>query len=254
MRRVFSSFSQRVVSLESASSSPLRTHASHRALATTSSEFGFRSLLSSASLKREEISRTLLRLGHRSFSASSSSTPEILSSTNALLERGAASRNPIEELSGLRRAKAETASHLCGRTLDPTLNLYQALIRIPGVGNSLAHRACRACGFQPQTRASWLSPKEAQALEAYFNENGHVVGGQYWQKRREHNEELVQLRSVKVLRRMKGWPARGQRTKTNAKTARKFKLRAKKTGPPKISAAERAAQLKKKQKKKKKYK
>ena len=151
--------------------------------------------------------------------------------------------------SGLKRAKAETATHSCGKPVDPKKNLYQALITVPGVGHAQAHRALRACGFFAQTRCALLAPKEAQLIEAFFKDNDHTTGAEYWRARRKHDEELTQLRSVKVQRRMKGLPARGQRTKTNAKTARRFKLRTKRVAAAKkLTAKERADMLKKKKK------
>jgi small subunit ribosomal protein S13 len=86
-----------------------------------------------------------------------------------------------------------------------------------GIGPFLANQLCDRTGIDPNKRARDLSEDELAKLAALLD-NEYVVEGQL---RRQLQQAITRLRDIgcyRGLRHRKGLPARGQRTRTNART------------------------------------
>lgn len=92
-----------------------------------------------------------------------------------------------------------------------------ALRYIHGIGPKRAEDVLAACKVDPAKKADELSQDEIHAIVTYIQDHYRVEGD----LRREVSQNvrrLISIGSYRGLRHKRGLPARGQRTKTNAKT------------------------------------
>ena len=88
---------------------------------------------------------------------------------------------------------------------------------IYGIGPTSADRLCAKAGVDPQIRAKDLTEEQLSKLASILDSE-YVIEGQL---RRQVQQSIARLRDINCyrgIRHRKGLPARGQRTKTNART------------------------------------
>jgi SSU ribosomal protein S13P len=98
-----------------------------------------------------------------------------------------------------------------------------SLTYIYGISKHLSQKALKALGMDENVRAKDVSEDELSTLGAYLDKNFVIEGN----LRRQESQNIARLKSIgcyRGLRHRLGLPARGQRTKTNART-RKGKKR-----------------------------
>lgn len=86
-----------------------------------------------------------------------------------------------------------------------------------GVGLTRSHEILAATGVNPDHRIKDLTDAEVQSLREYIGQNFKVEG----ELRRETQmniKRLVEIGCYRGLRHRRNLPARGQRTRTNART------------------------------------
>jgi small subunit ribosomal protein S13 len=94
-----------------------------------------------------------------------------------------------------------------------------ALTYIFGIGLSHSHEILAATKVNPDVRAKDLSESDASILREYISKNFKVEGD----LRREvqmNIKRLIEIGCYRGLRHRRNLPARGQRTRTNARTAK----------------------------------
>ena len=92
-----------------------------------------------------------------------------------------------------------------------------ALTYLYGVGLHTAQKVLKEAQISPDKRAKDLSEKEVSLLTTVIQKNVKVEGD----LRRDIGQNikrLMDIRSYRGMRHMKGLPVRGQRTHTNART------------------------------------
>ena len=92
-----------------------------------------------------------------------------------------------------------------------------ALTSIYGIGRASAQRIVREAGINPKLKAADLDGNDVNAIRKIIDTTTTVEGD----LRREialNIKRLIDLNSYRGSRHRKGLPARGQRTKTNART------------------------------------
>jgi small subunit ribosomal protein S13 len=92
-----------------------------------------------------------------------------------------------------------------------------ALTYLFGIGNTTANRICEDLNLDKDRRAKELSDEELAAIAAYAESNLLAEGV----LRRTNAAAINRLRDIacyRGLRHRRGLPARGQRTRTNART------------------------------------
>jgi small subunit ribosomal protein S13 len=90
---------------------------------------------------------------------------------------------------------------------------------IYGIGPNLSHRILSTSGVNPDTRVKDLSEQEVNRIREVIDKEYKVEGA----LRKEVNfniKRLIEIGSYRGLRHRRGLPARGQRTRTNARTKR----------------------------------
>lgn len=86
-----------------------------------------------------------------------------------------------------------------------------------GVGPARAEEICEKCKINPDKRASEITDPEIKAIQNYIEEH-FVVEGYLRQEVRENIRRLKDIKNYRGVRHLLGLPARGQRTRHNART------------------------------------
>ncbi len=98
-----------------------------------------------------------------------------------------------------------------------------SLTYVYGISKHLSQKALKTLGMDENVRAKDVSEDEMSNLGAYLDKNFVIEGN----LRRQESQNITRLKNIgcyRGLRHRLGLPARGQRTKTNART-RKGKKR-----------------------------
>jgi small subunit ribosomal protein S13 len=108
-------------------------------------------------------------------------------------------------------------ARIAGVNLPNQKRLEIGLTYIYGIGQSTAQKICKALELDPDQKIKDLTDDEVTKLRTYIDDNVEVEGD----LRRERSQALKRLAEIgcyRGIRHRRGLPARGQRTKTNART------------------------------------
>jgi small subunit ribosomal protein S13 len=108
-------------------------------------------------------------------------------------------------------------ARIAGVNLPNQKRLEIGLTYIYGIGQPTAHSICAALGLSPDTKVRDLTEDEVAKLRDYIDSN-HQVEGDLRRERTQAIKRLQEIGSYRGLRHRRNLPARGQRTKTNART------------------------------------
>lgn len=113
---------------------------------------------------------------------------------------------------------------LLGAVLPAKKNLWVALQRVYGIGETRARELCYHIGATPMTRVSDLGQFHLSQLLTAIGSK-YVVGQELRNETRENVARLVHIRSYRGMRHREQLPVRGQRSHTNARTQKKLPRR-----------------------------
>ena len=103
--------------------------------------------------------------------------------------------------------------------------VHVSLGEVYGIGKSMAMLFCKKAGFSKNLKTFDLSDKQVVKLLQII-ENSNVLVNTSLKKHKElFFKHLVDVKSYRGLRRLRGLPVRGQRTHTNAKTIKRKKYK-----------------------------
>jgi small subunit ribosomal protein S13 len=108
-------------------------------------------------------------------------------------------------------------ARIAGVNLPRDKRLVVALTYIHGIGDSRSGTICGETGLSVDQKVRDLTEDEITRLRNYIDENVQVEGD----LRRERSQavkRLMEIGAYRGMRHRRGLPARGQRTKTNART------------------------------------
>jgi small subunit ribosomal protein S13 len=108
-------------------------------------------------------------------------------------------------------------ARIAGVNLPNQKRLEIGLTYIFGVGQPTAQKICAALGLSPDTKVRDRTEDEVAKLRDYIDEHYQVEGD----LRRERTQAIKRLQEIgayRGLRHRRNLPARGQRTKNNART------------------------------------
>jgi len=108
-------------------------------------------------------------------------------------------------------------ARIAGVNLPNQKRLEIGLTYIFGIGQPTAQKICDALGLSRDTKVRDLTEDEVAKLRDYIDTNEQVEGD----LRRERTQAIKRLQEIgsyRGLRHRRNLPARGQRTKTNART------------------------------------
>ena len=108
-------------------------------------------------------------------------------------------------------------ARIAGVNLPNQKRLEIGLTYIYGIGQPSALKICEALGLSPDTKVRDLTEDEVARLRDYIDTN-HQVEGDLRRERTQAIKRLSEIGAYRGLRHRRNLPARGQRTKTNART------------------------------------
>lgn len=100
----------------------------------------------------------------------------------------------------------------------------EGLTKIPGIGPARSKLICSMLGLDTNTKLGDLSKDNVKAIADFIDDN-YVVGSKLFREKTLNIKRLIKMSSYRGFRHVRGLPSRGQRTHTNAKTSRKFKVK-----------------------------
>ncbi|MCJ7516037.1 MAG: 30S ribosomal protein S13 [Dehalococcoidia bacterium] len=110
-------------------------------------------------------------------------------------------------------------ARIAGVDIPKEKRVEVSLQYIYGIGPNLSKRILSTSGVNPDTRVKDLSEQEVNRIREVIDKEYKVEGT----LRKEVNfniKRLIEIGSYRGLRHRRGLPARGQRTRTNARTKR----------------------------------
>jgi small subunit ribosomal protein S13 len=108
-------------------------------------------------------------------------------------------------------------ARIAGVNLPNQKRLEIGLTYIFGIGQPTAQQICDALGLSRDTKIRDLTEDEVSKLRDYIDEN-HQVEGDLRRERTQAIKRLSEIGAYRGIRHRRNLPARGQRTKTNART------------------------------------
>ncbi len=110
-------------------------------------------------------------------------------------------------------------ARIAGVDLPKDKRVEVGLTYIFGIGPHRASLILKKTGVSPDTRVNQLSDEEVAKLRAVI-ENEYTVEGSLRGEIQMNIKRLIDIGSYRGLRHRRGLPCHGQRTKTNARTAK----------------------------------
>jgi small subunit ribosomal protein S13 len=107
-------------------------------------------------------------------------------------------------------------ARIAGINIPVNKHISVGLMHIYGIGRSRALLVCKAANIDPSTRVRDLTEPEVNALRSQVTR--FMVEGDLRRENSMSLKRLMDLGCYRGIRHRKGLPARGQRTRTNART------------------------------------
>jgi small subunit ribosomal protein S13 len=108
-------------------------------------------------------------------------------------------------------------ARIAGVNLPNQKRLEIGLTYIYGIGQPTAKQICDALGLSPDTKVRDLTEDEVARLRDHIDAT-YQVEGDLRRERTQAIKRLSEIGAYRGLRHRRNLPARGQRTKTNART------------------------------------
>jgi len=111
------------------------------------------------------------------------------------------------------------------RSID-VLSIYQFLFQRYGIGKSLSHILCRFNGYNPNLRISKIGRSYvSEKLRRFFVNHTDFLDKSLKEYYNNNISNFIKLGSYKGFRHMMKYPSNGQRTRSNARTRRRFSIK-----------------------------
>ena len=98
-----------------------------------------------------------------------------------------------------------------------------SLTQIFGIGQFQSFQICKKLGLSSNCRLSDLTPEQITRLIKLIEGLNLSINNNLRKSKIILAKKLIQIKSYRGIRRLRGLPVRGQRTHTNAKTSAKFR-------------------------------
>lgn len=110
-------------------------------------------------------------------------------------------------------------ARIAGVDLPKNKRIEVGLRYIYGIGSSSSKKILTQTGIDPDKKVSELSEEETSLIREVIDKE-HEVEGELRRKVNLNIKRLIEIGSYRGMRHRRGLPARGQRTRTNARTKR----------------------------------
>ena len=108
-------------------------------------------------------------------------------------------------------------ARISGIDLPKEKRIEISLTYIYGIGRSASNKILRSAGVDPNTRTKNLKEEEVSRIAAVIQKE-HKVEGDLRRDISQNIKRLIDVGSYRGFRHRRSLPARGQRTKSNART------------------------------------
>lgn len=99
-------------------------------------------------------------------------------------------------------------------------SIYFSIQKIYGIGQKQSFFICKKLGFSSNLKTFELSSDQITKLIKFIERSNLVITSELKKLQSVFLKNLVSIKSYRGLRKIQGLPVRGQRTHTNAKTAK----------------------------------
>lgn len=106
--------------------------------------------------------------------------------------------------------------------LPENMSIFFALQRVYGIGKKSSSLICKKLGFSINLKIKNLSKDQSMDILNLIEYLNLIIASDLKKIKNLITKNLISIKSYRGLRRIQGLPVRGQRTHTNAKTARKI--------------------------------
>lgn len=113
--------------------------------------------------------------------------------------------------------------HIFDTDLPENKNLFIALRGVYGIGKYQANKVCKKLGFSNNMRVRDLTDLQISEIIELLKSKHFIIEGDLKRKQSKNHAKLINIKSYRGLRKLEGLPIRGQRTHTNARSAKKNK-------------------------------
>jgi small subunit ribosomal protein S13 len=111
--------------------------------------------------------------------------------------------------------------YLLETNLSENKSVFFALTQVYGIGKSTAFRICKKLGFSINLKIKDLTQEQTLEIIQTIDSLDLILNNELKKLKSLALKKLIDIKSYRGLRRVRGLPVRGQRTHTNAKSARK---------------------------------
>ena len=108
-------------------------------------------------------------------------------------------------------------ARISGIDLPKEKRIETSLTYIYGIGRSASNKILKSAGVDPNTRTKNLKEEEVSRIAAVIQKE-HKVEGDLRRDISQHIKRLIDVGSYRGFRHRRSLPARGQRTKSNARS------------------------------------
>jgi small subunit ribosomal protein S13 len=113
--------------------------------------------------------------------------------------------------------------YLLETNLPDQKSVLFALMKVHGIGKSTAFLICKKLGFSINLKVKNLNQEQIAELLQLIDSLNLSLNNELKKLKSMILKKLINIKSYRGLRRVRGLPVRGQRTHTNAKSAKKNK-------------------------------
>jgi small subunit ribosomal protein S13 len=107
--------------------------------------------------------------------------------------------------------------------LPENKSIYLALKNVYGIGKSRSFLICKKLGFSYNLKVKNLSIEQVNQIIKLTESLNFSLANDLKRLKLLTKQRLISIKSYRGLRRKKGFPVRGQRTHTNARTAKRIR-------------------------------
>ena len=106
--------------------------------------------------------------------------------------------------------------------LPENKSIFFALTFIYGIGKKTSFIICKKLGFSINLKVKNLSKDQSIGIVKMIESSQLVLSNELKKLRSLSFKRLISIKSYRGIRKVRGFPVRGQRTHTNAKSARRI--------------------------------
>jgi small subunit ribosomal protein S13 len=111
--------------------------------------------------------------------------------------------------------------YLLETNLSEQKSVFFALTKVYGIGKNTAFLICKKLGFSINLKIKDLTQEQITEILQLIDSSNLLLNNELKKFKSLTLKNLISIKSYRGLRRVRGLPVRGQRTHTNAKSARK---------------------------------